>query len=338
MKKLILLFCIFLTSNLSTYGQSKWSYIATVEENIHVSDVRPSYNFINLSVPAGNAGMRMGAFYTHDDKISAEATLGVIGISTPNRFSSGLIPIEVIGHYNVLPDLSIDWLSKFNLDLGIGAGLAESSPGNYGFAEHMVVGATAELGNLLPFGTLMMGTRYTMFIDDYIDGYVNGSGNDKILRFFTGVRIDLGKSNNADELLAAKNKIDKLSGDLTAAVLAFDDLSAQKEGEKSRLEAENAKLKEQLQSTENGNSSTSIEATEIINEFNGYHVVIGSFPEKSLADDYSATLNIDGLEVKYVESIPTYRVVLSEHKELRAALEALENARGITPNAWIAVY
>ena len=40
----------------------------------------------------------------------------------------------------------------------------------------------------------------------------------------------------------------------------------------------------------------------------------------------------------YVESIPTYRVVLSEHKELRAALEALENARGITPNAWIAVY
>ena len=64
--------------------------------------------------------------------------------------------------------------------------------------------------------------------------------------------------------------IDKLSGDLTAAVLAFDDLSAQKEGEKSRLEAENAKLKEQLESTENGNSSTSIEATEIINEFNGY--------------------------------------------------------------------
>jgi hypothetical protein len=202
----------------------------------------------------------------------------------------------------------------------------------------MVVGATAELGNLLPFGTLMIGTRYTMFIDDYIDGYVDGPGNDKILRFFTGVRIDLGKSNIADELLEAKNTIDKLSGDLTTAVLAYDDLSAQKEDEKSRLEAENAKLKEQLQSTEKGNSSTTIEATEIINEFNGYHVVIGSFPEKSLADDYSATLNIDGLEVKYVESIPTYRVVLSEHKELRAALEALENARGITPNAWIAVY
>ena len=337
MKKIIVSL-IIIASQPCLFGQNKWAPYVSVEEGIHISDVRPSYNFINLSVPAGNAGMRMGAFYTHDDKISAEATLGVIGISTPNSFSSGLIPIEVIGHYNVLPDLPIDWLSKFNLDLGIGTGFAESRPGNYGFAEHMVVGATAELGNLLPFGTLMIGTRYTMFIDDYIDGYVDGPGNDKILRFFTGVRIDLGKSNIADELLEAKNTIDKLSGDLTTAVLAYDDLSAQKEDEKSRLEAENAKLKEQLESTENGNSSTSIEATEIINEFNGYHVVIGSFPEKSLADDYSATLNIDGLEVKYVESIPTYRVVLSEHKELRAALEALENARGITPNAWIAVY
>lgn len=337
MKKIIVSL-IIIASQPYLFGQNKWAPYVSVEEGIHISDVRPSYNFINLSVPAGNAGMRMGAFYTHDDKISAEATLGVIGISTPNSFSSGLIPIEVIGHYNVLPDLPIDWLSKFNIDLGIGTGFAESRPGNYGFAEHMVVGATAELGNLLPFGTLMMGTRYTMFIDDYIDGYVDGPGNDKILRFFTGVRIDLGKSNIADELLEAKNTIDKLSGDLTTAVLAYDDLSAQKEDEKSRLEAENAKLKEQLQSTEKGNSSTTIEATEIINEFNGYHVVIGSFPEKSLADDYSATLNIDGLEVKYVESIPTYRVVLSEHKELRAALEALENARGITPNAWIAVY
>ena len=337
MKKIIVSL-IIIASQPCLFGQNKWAPYVSVEEGLHISDVRPSYNFINLSVPAGNAGMRMGAFYTHDDKISAEATLGVIGISTPNSFSSGLIPIEVIGHYNVLPDLPIDWLSKFNLDLGIGTGFAESRPGNYGFAEHMVVGATAELGNLLPFGTLMIGTRYTMFIDDYIDGYVDGPGNDKILRFFTGVRIDLGKSNIADELLEAKNTIDKLSGDLTTAVLAYDDLSAQKEDEKSRLEAENAKLKEQLQSTEKGNSSTTIEATEIINEFNGYHVVIGSFPEKSLADDYSATLNIDGLEVKYVESIPTYRVVLSEHKELRAALEALENARGITPNAWIAVY
>jgi len=324
--------------SIAVSAQSKsWSFYTSVEEGIHVSDIRPSYNYFNLSVPAGNAGMRMGAFYTHDDNISAELTLGVIGISSPNRFSSGLIPIEVIGHYNVLPELPVDWLSKFNLDLGVGSSLAESSPGNYGFSEHMVLGATAELGNLLPFGTLMMGTRYTMFIDDFIDGNaVSGTGNDKILRFFTGLRIDLGNSNNSAELSEAKAKIDKLESDLMAAALAYDDLSAQKEGATSSLKSENAELKEKLKSLEN--STSTIETTQMITEFNGYHVVIGSFPDESMANEYLNTLDIENIQVVFVESIPTYRVVLSEHKELRDALLALENAMAITPNAWIAVY
>lgn len=320
-------------------AQSKsWSVYTSVEEAIHVSDIRPSYNYFNLSVPAGNAGMRMGAFYTHDENISAEITLGVIGISSPNRFSSGLIPIEVVGHYNVLPELPIDWLSKFNVDLGLGSSLAESSPGNFGFSEHMVLGATAELGNLLPFGTLMMGTRYTMFIDDFVDGYaVSGTGNDKILRFFTGLKIDLGNSNNSAELSEAKAKIDKLESDLMVAALAYDDLSAQKEGATSSLKAENAELKEKLTSLENS-ATTTVETTQMISEINGYHVVIGSFPNELMANEYLNSLDIDDLQVVFVESIPTYRVVLSEHKELREALLALENAMAITPNAWIAVY
>ena len=333
---LSLFFSLLLSVMLNAQSKS-WSVYTSVEEAIHVSDIRPSYNYFNLSVPAGNAGMRMGAFYTHDDKISAEVTLGVIGISSPNRFSSGLIPIEVVGHYNVLPELPIDWLSKFNVDLGLGSSLAESSPGNFGFSEHMVLGATAELGNLLPFGTLMMGTRYTMFIDDFIDGNaVSGTGNDKILRFFTGLRIDLGNSNNSAGVSEAKAKIDQLERDLMAAALAYDDLSAQKEGATSSLKAENAELKEKLKSLEN--STATIETTEMITEFNGYHVVIGSFPDESMANEYLNTLDIEDVQVVFVESIPTYRVVLSEHKELRDALLALENAMAITPNAWIAVY
>ena len=333
---LSLFFSLLLSVMLNAQSKS-WSVYTSVEEAIHVSDIRPSYNYFNLSVPAGNAGMRMGAFYTHDDKISAEVTLGVIGISSPNRFSSGLIPIEVVGHYNVLPELPIDWLSKFNVDLGLGSSLAESSPGNFGFSEHMVLGATAELGNLLPFGTLMMGTRYTMFIDDFIDGNaVSGTGNDKILRFFTGLRIDLGNSNNSAGVSEAKAKIDQLERDLMAAALAYDDLSAQKEGATSSLKAENAELKEKLKSLEN--STSTIETTEMITEFNGYHVVIGSFPDESMANEYLNTLDIEDVQVVFVESIPTYRVVLSEHKELRDALLALENAMAITPNAWIAVY
>lgn len=338
MKYLLPIGFLFIFS-ISLKAQSKsWGLYTSVEEGIHVSDIRPSYNYFNLSVPAGNAGMRLGAFYTYNEQISAEITLGVIGVSTPNRFSSGLIPIEIVGHYNILPEAPVDWLSKFNLDLGLGSSLAESSPGNYGFSEHMVVGATAELGNVLPFGTLMMGTRYTMFIDDFIDGYVDGTGNDQILRFFTGIRINLDNSNSSNELTAAQAKIDKLSSELIAAELAYSDLSAQKEGATSSLKEENAELRKKLDALENSSPNSTTINTEVINEFNGYHVVIGSFPEESMANEYLATVENTEAKVVYVESIPTYRVVVSEHQELRDALLALEKAMSITPNAWIAVY
>ena len=338
MKYLLPIGFLFVFS-VSLQAQSKsWGLYTSVEEGIHVSDIRPSYNYFNLSVPAGNAGMRLGAFYTHNEQISAEITLGVIGVSTPNRFSSGLIPIEVVGHYNILQETPVDWLSKFNLDLGLGSSLAESSPGNYGFSEHMVVGATAELGNVLPFGTLMMGTRYTMFIDDFIDGYVDGTGNDQILRFFTGLRINLDNSNSSNELAAAQAKIDKLSSELIAAELAYSDLSAQKEGATSSLKEENDELRKKLDALKNSSPNSTTINTEVINEFNGYHVVIGSFPEESMANEYLATVENTDAKVVYVESIPTYRVVVSEHQELRDALLALEKAMSITPNAWIAVY
>ena len=67
MNKSILLICCFLASSLSTYGQSKWSFIATVEENIHISDVRPSYNYINLGVPARNDGLTVIIIRHTDD-------------------------------------------------------------------------------------------------------------------------------------------------------------------------------------------------------------------------------------------------------------------------------
>ena len=48
-----------------------------------------------------------------------------------------------------------------------------------------------ELPDVVPFGTLIMGIRYTSFIDDYIDGsVVSGSSKDGVLRFYTAVRLD----------------------------------------------------------------------------------------------------------------------------------------------------
>ena len=93
-----------------------------------------------------------------------------------------------------------------------------------------------------------------------------------------------------------------------------------------------------MKSLENSATTSTIETTRMVPEFNGYHVVIGSFPKESMANEYLNTLDTKDLKVVFVESIPTYRVVLSEHEHLREALLALENAMAITPNAWIAVY
>ena len=200
MKKTLALVAVVAAMN--SYAQGTWAPYASVEENIHFSDVSPSYNYLNLSLPAGNAGMRMGAFYTHNSQLSAEITLGVVGVGTPGSFSNTIIPVEAVGHYNLLDGMDVKIPSKFNLDLGIGSGLAEYSNGNFGFSEHLVLGASMELPGLVPFGTVIMGTRYTAFIDDYIDGaVVSGSSNDGVLRFYTAVRLD-GESKKTKQALA----------------------------------------------------------------------------------------------------------------------------------------
>ncbi len=199
MKKTLALVAIVAAMN--SYAQGTWAPYASVEENIHFSDVSPSYNYLNLSVPAGNAGMRMGAFYTHNSQLSAEITLGVVGVSTPGAFSNKIIPVEVVGHYNLLDGMDVKLPSKFNLDLGVGSGLAEYSNGNFAFSEHIVSGASMELPDVVPFGTLIMGIRYTSFIDDYIDGtVVSGSSKDGVLRFYTAVRLD-GESKKTRQAL-----------------------------------------------------------------------------------------------------------------------------------------
>ena len=186
---------------LSVGAQTKWAPYASIEENIHFSDVNPSYRYINLSVPAANSGIRLGAHYVHDNQLSAELTLGVVGIGTPGSFSSKIVPVEVVGHYNVMEGMELPIISKFNLDLGVGSGLAESSNGNFSFSEHIVSGASMELPDVVPFGTLIMGIRYTSFIDDYIDGtVVSGSSKDGVLRFYTAVRLD-GESKKTRQAL-----------------------------------------------------------------------------------------------------------------------------------------
>lgn len=249
MKKTVFFVLFFLISILSSYGQSKWSFIATVEENIHISDVRPSYNYINLSVPAANSGARVGAYFTKSEKVSAEVSLGVTGIGSPNRFVTKLVPVEIIGHYNILGS-NIDKY-KFNLDLGAGSALVSNSSSRFAFSEHLNVGASLEFIDALPGGHVIIGTRYSSFVDDYLDQkIVTGSSNDGILRFFTTARFDLGESAKKlkMDLADEKAKVSDLNSQLLAAQSDLAQESKQKEELTNALEEANqdAKARQEL--------------------------------------------------------------------------------------------
>jgi len=336
MKKTLALVAVIAAMN--SYAQGTWAPYASVEENIHISDVRPSYNYINLSTPAGNAGMRLGAFYTHNSTLSAEATLGVVGIGTPGRFSNTIIPLEVVGHYNILDGMDIKMPSKFNIDLGFGSGLAESNNGNFGFAEHAVIGASMELADVVPFGTMIMGTRYTAFIDDYIDGtVVSGSSNDGFLRFYTAVRLD-GESKKTKQALAD-----------AAALAARVGASLEKsESEKAAIEKElkaakkahaleKAALMDELEALKAAPVQEEAPSEEPTVETKGFYVIIGSFPSQEGAERFISELGSE-LSVSYVKDLNTYRVVYSMHENLAEARTALEAAKAVVETAWIAVY
>ena len=339
MKNLSLAAALLLTT--LTYGQGRWSPYASVEEGIHISDIRPSYNYINLSVPASNAGMRMGAFYSHDDQLSGEVTLGLIGTGTPGRFSHQSVLAEFIGNYNVLTQ-PYGGITKFNFSFGLGSGLAESGTGRFGFSEHAVIGTNMELKDLVSIGTLIMGMRYTQFVDDYIDGsQVVNSGNDGVLRFYTAIRLD-GISRKADQAIA---EAEALATKLQTEAKAAQEIS---EGLKKKLEAtskahaeEVAQLTDALKACNDSLAHAPAKTNEPVSTAilaKGYYVIIGSFPSQDLAEDYASSLKLEQISIAFEDELKTYRVVLSQHDKIKDAIRSRDEAKAITQNAWIAVY
>ena len=198
MKKLILVATILIGTQ--SYAQSEWALHISAEETVTLGDQRSSFNFLSFTQLAANSGMRAGFHYTKDNTLAAEITLGVVGSSRPNTWFTKLVPVEVVGHYNIVPLLIEDSPLKFNVDLGIGSGLvrarsASYNPnGRFAFSEHMSAGLSLDIP-VEDLGVLSFGFRNTYFIDDYIDAIpVEGTSNDQLLRFFTSARVPLGPS------------------------------------------------------------------------------------------------------------------------------------------------
>lgn len=318
-------------------GQGTWSPYSSIEENIHLSDFKPSFNYSDFSTLAGNAGMRLGAFYKHNSAISAEITLGVVGIGTPGSFSNSLIPVETVGHYNLIKS-SNNALKVFNIDFGVGSALGESQLGRFAFSEHVIAGASMEVPQNLGFGQAIIGFRYTYFRDDFLDGREAGVINDGILRFYTGFIFDGNNRKLNEQLKKAEEMSIQFSQSLESVEQEISNLEKQILSnskkfatEKSRLNAEIENLKE-TSFESNDNKEASLSET-----VKGIAIVLGSFESKSLAEKYRDNIGEDAFIIEEPK-INRYRVIYKVYSSMREAKEESEILKENYTNLWLVRY
>jgi outer membrane protein OmpA-like peptidoglycan-associated protein len=234
-------------------AQSEWALQVSVEETVTLGDARSSFHFLSFTQLAANSGMRSGFHYTKDHHLAAELTLGVVGTSRPNSWFTKIVPVEFVGHYNILPHITGDSPFKFNLDLGVGSALVRArsvtynTNGRFSFSEHIAAGASLDI----PFydlGTLSFGFRNTYFIDDYIDATpVDETNNDQLLRFFTSARVNLGQSAKTKTIIAdAEEKAAKLNSELALAKANAELMTQKNSSTVTKLEKSIASLEEKL--------------------------------------------------------------------------------------------
>lgn len=250
-----LLILAFSSAFITANAQSEWAFHVSAEETITNGDSKSTLNFLSFTQLAANSGMRAGFYYTKDNTLAAEITLGVVGTSRTDEWFTKIVPIEVVGHYNIVPLINSSSPYKFNADLGIGSGLVRAhsdsynANGRFGWSEHLSAGASLDIP-IKDVAILSFGLRNTWFIDDYIDATpVDGTGNDQMLRFFTATRVNLGPSAKLkDELADAKSMANSLSNDLTQVKADAQAASEQAEAKQAKQKAEIDRLTDELAS------------------------------------------------------------------------------------------
>jgi hypothetical protein len=185
------------------FANGPFGWYTSVEESFIIGDRISSINPLNLSNAANNAGIRIGMYQFFSNKLWAEATLGVIGSAKLGSFSTKLVPVEIIGHYNVYSNpindkMPMNWYA----DLGAGMSFVRAKSENYNTAGYNSSSPNLSLGaslDLLQFQgqTLAIGYRHSIFGDDNIDALNELGGRDQLSRWFTSFRIDLNVANHS---------------------------------------------------------------------------------------------------------------------------------------------
>ena len=331
-----LLFSLVLVS---ASAQSKWAFHTSAEETVLFGDQRSSLNFASLTNLAANSGIRFGMYRQVNDMFGVEATLGVVGTSRPNTYVTKFVPVEVIGHYNILPSLGAfqNSKNKLNVDFGLGSALVRAtSPtyntgGGFAFSENASIGLSLDLP-VLPGGVLSLGYRHTAFMDDWIDTDASAAGNDYLGRAFMAARWSLGTSNKDKEALAAAiTKSDQLAAELSAAqskAKAMEKSAARAKALERKLKDMEQAMADSLAAAKTAMAEQEVDETATPSSTRtgeGFAVIVASYKNEtgaqSMADDLGGRASVIA-----VPELGRYRVaydVLSSYGEAKALRESL---------------
>jgi hypothetical protein len=324
----------------SAFGQ-KWVPYISVEENVHITDFDNSFDYSNLSLAAANAGIRIGTYFSHNEIISGELTLGVTGIGTPGTFSNKIVPVELIGHYNLL-DKPGSRMDAFKVDFGIGSGLAEVAKGNFGFSEHFSIGASMDLPES-SLGVVTMGMRYTYFLDDYIDGSSTGVVNDGMLRFFTALRLKGDDKKTKQALLDAQEVSKALGSKLEDSQKENSRLQEELKALNNAFNVEAEQLKKQIDklSASSFDNDRSIDNSSIESstkkQVRGVAIVVGSFENEGLANEYLDSIGGDAFIIEE-KDLNRYRVIFNIYDNYREARKACNELPTEIRKYWLVKY
>lgn len=333
MKKLIAVLILIVSYPLT--AQISWSPYALVEENVHLGDIRPSYNYANLNVLAANAGIRVGAFISSPTALSGELTLGVVGLGSPGTFATNMIPVEVVGHLNTLQLSKTD--IRFNLDFGAGIALAENSSTYYNLNRNAVLGLSLEFPRISKFESLILGVRYVSNGVDFLDKSVSGSDNDATLRFYTSVRFD-GRSksdtkniDDINKLLLENIQFQKTLKEKEIEIALLQDvLKDYSKAEKESSKNENNTHKEEVEQIQKDESSALFEKKSVTE----YAIIIASFSNLESANEF-VIVYAGNCKILFDEQSGNYRIAYKIVDSIDDATEVSRILREKNEDNWI---
>lgn len=333
MKKLVATLMIVFTSQIT--AQISWSPYSLIEESIHLGDVRPSYNYSNLNVLAANAGIRVGAFLSSPTAFSGEMTLGVNGLGSPGSFATNLIPVELVGHLNTLQQSKTN--IRFNLDCGLGFGLAENNTSYYDLNRNTILGLSLEFPGTSKFESLIFGIRYVSNSVDFLDNSISGSNNDATLRFYSALRFDgrsKAHSKNEDDfnLLIVENiQFQKTLKEKEIEIALLQDVIEHY----SRSEQEDTIMPNN--SVENGVDLIPEEKTSNLvdgKNIDEFAIIIASFKNLEVATNFLEEYN-ENCEIIFDQQNGNYRIAFKIVDSIEEATEVSRNLKERNEDNWI---